>query len=83
MCLGMTSMLEQDESDSRLPGYCSLGLFLSRGQGYDLSVAYFGNTYKWYRVDVFGPDGLTCHHEYQVNCAWRQGECTEVREHDI
>ena len=50
-------MLEQDESDSRLPGYCSIGLFLNRGRGYDFSVAYFGNTYKWYRVDVFGPDG--------------------------
>ena len=50
-------MLEQDETDSRLPGYCSIGLFLNRGRGYDFSVAYFGNTYKWYRVDVFGPDG--------------------------
>lgn len=50
-------MLEQDETDSRLPGYCSIGLFLNRGSGYDFNVAYFGNTYKWYRVDVFGPDG--------------------------
>ncbi len=50
-------MMEQDESDSRLPGYCSIGLFLNRGSGYDFNVAYFGNTYKWYRVDVFGPDG--------------------------
>ncbi len=50
-------MMELDETDSRLPGYCSIGLFLNRGRGYDFNVAYFGNTYKWYRVDVFGPDG--------------------------
>lgn len=50
-------MLERDETDSRLPGYCSIALALSRGRGYDLSVAYYGRTYQWYRVDVFGPDG--------------------------
>ena len=50
-------MLERDETDSRLPGYCSISLALSRGRGYDLAVAYYGRTYQWYRVDVFGPDG--------------------------
>ena len=50
-------MLEQDYMDSRLPGYCRIGLFLNRGRGYDLAVAYTGRTYDWYRVDVFGPDG--------------------------
>ena len=50
-------MLERDETDSRLPGYCNISLALSRGRGYDLAVAYYGRTYQWYRVDVFGPDG--------------------------
>jgi len=50
-------MLERDETDSRLPGYCSIALAFNRGRGYDLTVAYYGRTYEWYRVDVFGPDG--------------------------
>ena len=50
-------MLERDETDSRLPGYCSIGYSLNRGRGYDLAVAYYGRTYEWYVVDVFGPDG--------------------------
>ncbi len=50
-------MLERDDMDSRLPGYCDIGYSLNRGRGYDLAVAYYGRTYDWYRVDVFGPDG--------------------------
>ena len=50
-------LLERDYMDSRLPGWCRIGLFLNRGRGYDLAVAYTGRTYDWYRVDVFGPDG--------------------------
>ena len=50
-------LLERDHMDSRLPGWCRIGLFLNRGRGYDLAVAYTGRTYDWYRVDVFGPDG--------------------------
>ena len=50
-------MLERDDMDSRLPGYCDIGYSLNRGRGYDLAVAYYGRTYQWYRVDVFGPDG--------------------------
>lgn len=50
-------MLERDDMDSRLPGYCDIGYSLNRGRGYDLAVAYYSRTYDWYRVDVFGPDG--------------------------
>ncbi len=50
-------MLERDDMDSRLPGYCSIGYSLNRGRGYDLTVAYYGRTREWYTVDVFGPDG--------------------------
>ena len=50
-------LLERDYMDSRLPGWCRIGLFFHRGRDYDLAVAYTGRTYDWYRVDVFGPDG--------------------------
>lgn len=50
-------MLELDESDSRLPGYCTISFKFNRGRNYDLTVGYYGRTYEWYRVDIFGPDG--------------------------
>lgn len=50
-------MLKQDETDSRLPGYCSISFSLNRGRDYGFTVGYYGRTYEWYRVDVFGPDG--------------------------
>ena len=49
--------LGKNHMDRRLPGWCDIGLFIYRSSGYDLSVAYTGRTYDWYRVDVFGPDG--------------------------
>ena len=50
-------MLQKGVQDSRLPGYCDIKYTFRRGGGYELSVAYNGKTYNWYRVDIIDPDG--------------------------
>lgn len=43
--------------DDNLPGYCDIRLVLKRGREYDIEVVYQGDTYEWYRVDLYDSEG--------------------------
>ena len=43
--------------DGNLPGHCDIRLVLKRGRDYEIAVVYQGDTYEWYRVDLYDSEG--------------------------
>ena len=63
--------------DERLPGYCDIRLSLRRGRHYEVEVVYSGDTYEWYRVDLYDFEGK----KLDISSTRRQGSGSSRKYH--
>ena len=65
--------------DDRLPGYCDIRLTRRSGRNYDIKVVYNGDTYEWYRVDLYDSGGT----KLDIASTRRQGSGSSREYHQL